>query len=266
LKRCPDKFEESVMVRLAWTVMMSACALALAMPVAARDSLSPREVVERAVEAHGGDVWLEPVTLRLSGTATFYEAKTGKVRATADDYRMWREMDAERTSAHGASGKVRIVAKAGERLIFQVGYDGETTWTERGIMPKDQADAYWATNFGFGIVRRALSEGFSLSFAPSRDIRGRSTQLVRITDPGEAETLFGFDAESGFITYLAFDTPRGFHERLYEDFVRLENGWVQARSVTLLYDGVKNNTVFWSETAVGEAMDPAIFTPPIVSD
>jgi len=57
-------------------------------------------------------------------------------------------------------------------------------------------------------------------------------------------------------------TPRGFHERLYSDFVRLENGWVQARSVTLLYDGVMSNTVFWEETSVGEAIDPVIFTPP----
>ena len=48
--------------------------------------------------------------------------------------------------------------------------------------------------------------------------------------------------------------------------MKLENGWVQARSVTLLYDGVKNNTVFWSETTVGEAIDPAIFTPPVEAD
>lgn len=253
------------MVRSAWVAVVSACALALAAPVGAQQNPSPRQVIERAVEAHGGDVWLEPGTLQLAGIATFYGAQTGRVRSSADDYRMWREMDAQRTSAHGASGKVRIIAKAGERLIFEVGYDGETTWTERGIMPKDQADAYWATNFGFGIVRRALDDGFSLSFAPSRDIRARPTQMVRITDPGGAETLFGFDAESGFITYLAFDTPRGFHERLYEDFVKLESGWVQARRVTLLYDGVKNNTVFWSKVTVGEAIDPAIFTPPAVS-
>lgn len=254
------------MVRSAWVTLTSACALAMATPLGAEEAQSPREVVERAVKAHGGDVWLEPRTLQLAGTATFYDAKTGRVRSSADDYRMWREMDAQRTSAHGASGKVRIIAKAGEKLIFEVGYDGETTWTERGIMPKAQADAYWATNFGFGIVRQALGDGFTLSFVPWRDIRGRRTQVVRITDPNGAETLFGFDAESGFITYLAFDTPRGFHERLYEDFVKLENGWVQARSVTLLYDGVKSNSVFWSETTVGEAIDPAIFTPPVEAD
>lgn len=228
----------------------------------AQGERTPREVVGRAVEAHGGEIWLEPGTLRLSGSAIFHDGQTGAVRARADDYRMWREMDRSRSSAHGASGKVRIIAKSADRLIFEVGHDGETTWTERGIMPKRQAEAYWATNFGFGIVRKALGEGFELAFAPPRDIRGRHTLLVRITDPNGAETLFGFDAESGFITFLAFDTPRGFHERFYADFVRLENGWTQARSVTLLYDGVMSNTVFWAETKVGEPLDPALFSPP----
>ena len=244
-----------------WKAVVAA-AVMLATPVEAQEEPTPRKVVERAIKAHGGDVWLTPRTLQLSGTATFYDTKTGEVRLTADDYRMWREMDADRTSAHGASGKVRIIAKAGERLVFEVGYDGETTWTERGVMPKAQADAYWATNFGFGVVRQSLKEGFSLSFAPPRNVRGRGTRIVRITDPKGADTLFGFDNESGFITYLAFDTPRGFHERLYDDFVKLENGWVQARSVTLLYDGMMNNTVFWSETKVGEAVEPWVFTPP----
>ncbi len=235
---------------------------AQAQPAKAQENPTPRQVVERAVEAHGGELWLKPGTLHLIGTATFFDPETGEVRSSADDYRMLREMDAERTSAHGASGKVRIIAKAGEKTLFEVGYDGETTWTQNGIIPKAQADAYWATNFGFGVVRQALKEGFTLSFAPPRNVRGRDTRLVRITDPGGAQTLFGFDAESGFITYLAFDTPRGFHERLYADFVKLENGWVQARSVTLLYDGVMNNTVFWKTTKVGEVIEPGVFTPP----
>jgi hypothetical protein len=238
--------------------------VALAVPASASPGkgMTARETVARALEAHGGELWANPGTLQLSGTAVFFDQNTGEVRSTSDDYRMWREMDVNRTSAHGAAGKVRIVAKDGERLIFEVGFDGETTWTERGIMPKAQADAYWATNFGFGIVRRALDEGFVLTFTPPRTVLGRQTQLVRITDPQGAETLFGFDEESGFITYLAFDTPRGFHERLYSDFVRLENGWVQARAITLLYDGIMSNTVFWEKTVVGEAIEPWVFAPP----
>ncbi|MHA7819795.1 MAG: hypothetical protein ACX930_09140 [Erythrobacter sp.] len=226
------------------------------------EQVSPREVVERGVAAHGGDLWLEPGTLILIGEATFYSADATAPRIHADDYRMWREMGADRQSAHGADGKVRITATSGERVIFEVGYDGETTWNERGIVPKEQADAFWASNFGFGIIRSALREGFTLESAPRRDVLGREVDLVRIIDPQGAATLFGFDMERGFIRYLAFDTPRGFHERLYDDFVKLENGWVQARRVTLLYDGVMANTVLWTETRVGEPIDAALFAPP----
>ncbi|GAB4481081.1 MAG: hypothetical protein OHK0018_12480 [Erythrobacter tepidarius] len=223
---------------------------------------TPRAIVERAVAAHGGAVWLDPVTLELAGTATFYDPATGAVRFVADDYRMWRTFEEGRTAAHEASGKVRIIAKAGEKVIFEVGYDGQTTWTERGIMPRAEADAYWASNFGFGIIRSALEDGFALHHAPPREIAGRQSDIVRIVDPKGAQTLFGFDRESGFVTYMAFTTPRGFHERFYSDFVRLANGWVQARRVTLLYDGIIANSVFWRETRVNGEVDPALFQSP----
>lgn len=250
------------MFRIITAAIMAVTGLMAGSLAAAPPSASPRAVIERAVAAHGGSLWLDPATIELAGSAVFYDPATGQVRSTADDYRMWRTFEDGRTAAHEASGKVRIVAKSGSTVLFEIGYDGATTWTERGIMPRAEADAYWASNFGFGIIRSALEEGFELHHAPARDIGGRTTKIVRIRDPNGQQTLFGFDAESGFITYMAFDAPRGWHERLYSDFVRLENGWVQARRVTLIYDGVIANSVFWSETRVSEAIDPGLFRPP----
>lgn len=247
------------MVRL----LLLAFAFVVSTPLSAQDNLSAREVVERGLDAHGGEIFLDPKTLQLSGTATFFDPATGKTRSTADDYRMWREFERGRKEAHGADGKVRIIAKQGERVLFEVGYDGATTWTQDGIMPKPQADAYWASNFGFGIIRSALDEGFTLGFAPDRNIGAHPIAVIRITDPGGQQTLFGFDRESGFIRYMAFDSARGFHERIYDDFMLLpDTGWVQARSVTLLYDGIVSNTVTWDKARIGAAIDPAVFTPP----
>ena len=226
---------------------------------------TPREIVEAAVEAHGGHSWLEPGTLVLSGHAEFFSPDSAEPRTRVDDYRMWREFDPDRKVAHGADGKVRIRAKVGERVLFEVGYDGETTWNERGIVPKAEADAFWASNFGFGIIRSALDEGFTLEAAPSRDVEGHNLDLVRIVDPQGQPTLFGFDRESRFIRYMAFRTPRGWHERLYDDFIRLpDSGWVQARTVTLLYDGVKSNTVYWRNAEIGIPIDPQIFAAPLL--
>ena len=224
---------------------------------------SPQEIIEAAVSAHGGTVWLEPGTLVLSGNAVFFSSYSAEPRLKVDDYKMWRELDADRKIAHGADGKVRIRAQAGERVVFEVGYDGETTWNERGIVPREEADAFWASNFGFGIIRSALKEGFSLQAVPAREINGHEIDLVRIVDPQGGATLFGIDRESHFIRYMAFRTPRGWHERLYDDFIRLpDTGWVQARTVTLLYDGVKSNTVYWKGVEVGVQLDPQIFTAP----
>jgi len=232
-------------------------------PVSAQRDMTAEDAVRLAIEAHGGDLFFDPGTLQLSGIAEFYDPATGEVRSRSDNYRMWREFERGRTVAHGADGKVRILALDGERTIFEVGYDGETTWTQDGIMPRDLADAYWASNFGFGIIRSALDEGFALSFAPPRDIAGRETQIIRISDPQGQETLFGIDAETDFLTYMAFRSLRGFHERIYGNFLHLpESGWVQARSVALLYDGVVANRVYWETVVVGAAIDPDVFTPP----
>jgi hypothetical protein len=251
------------MRRIITAAIIVLAGLAAGSLAAAPPEISPREVVERAVAVHGGALWLDPATLELAGSAIFYDSVTGAVRSTADDYRMWRTFEGGRTAAHEASGKVRIVAKSGNKVLFEIGYDGETTWTERGVMPRAEADAYWASNFGFGIIRSVLEQGFELHHAPAREIGGRNTNIVRIRDPEGQQTLFGFDAESGFITYMAFDAPLGWHERLYSDFIRLENGWVQARRVTLIYDGVIANSVFWSETCVNKTLDPALFRPPV---
>ncbi|MFV0644737.1 MAG: hypothetical protein ACK5NN_09610 [Sphingomonadaceae bacterium] len=226
-------------------------------------SQTAREIVEAGITAHGGKIWLYPDTLMLEGEADFYNPSTGSISAHADSYRMWRQMDNDRRVAHGAQGKVRITAKAGDRVIFEVGYDGEQTWTDKGIMPQEQADVYWANNFGFGIIRSALNDGFQLERAPSRDIDGHMVDLIRVIDPQGQQTLFGFDRESHLIRYMAFRSPRGFHERYYDDFMRLPlNGWVQARSVTLFYDGVKANRVFWQTVVVGKTITPALFTHP----
>lgn len=246
-------------------MLVVAAALTLASPVqaqTARPEPDAREILQSAVAAAGAEAWLNPSTLYLAGRAVFYAPDSAEPRSTADDYRMWRAMNPNRTTAHGADGKVRITAKSAGKLLFEIGYDGTTTWTEKGVMPKDQADAYWASNFGFGIIREALGEGFRLERAPDRDVNGHTIALIRVISPDGATTLFGIDKLDRMIRYMGFVTPRGFHERYYDDFIRLPSGWVQAREVTLFYNGVKANTVFWQEVEVGEPIDPSTFAVP----
>jgi len=242
--------------------LLAVLALAAAGPVAAEEPTA-RHILERAVEAAGGESWLNPRTLVLEGEATFYAPDSPVPKSRADDYRMWRAMNPDRTVSHGADGKVRITAKSGDRLLFEVGFDGIDTWTEHGLMPKAEADAYWASNFGFGIIRSALKPGFRLERAPDAEVGGHPVYMVRLIDPQGQATLFGIDRKSHYIRSMEFMTPRGWHMRTYEDFVKLADPpWLQAREVTLFYNGVKANAVRWTRVAVNGPVPDALFRWP----
>ena len=216
-----------------------------------------------AREAAGGETWASAETLLLSGHAVFYGEDGHQPYAKADDYHMWRAFDEGRSSAHEAEGKVRISAISNGRPMFLVGFDGSTTWTEKGVMPKAEADAYWASNFGFSIIRQANKPGFAAQRIPDDQVAGHQSWMVELTDPKGSKTLFGVDKKTKFIRMVGFITPKGWHYRIYDDFVWIKNpGWLQARHVTLYYNGRKANEVFWKETKVNVTVDPALFTPP----
>lgn len=246
---------------------IAGAALPLAPPARAADQPAQQPdgaaVLHLATEAHGGKDWADARSLVLSGHALFYAPDKPAPVSRADDYRMWRLFDPARQSAHEAEGKVRILAKTGGRLMFDVGFDGTTTWTEKGITPPEEAARFWASNFGFGIIRHAAQPGFSAVRVPDSVVDGHPVFMVRLTDPGGTQTLFGVDRTSHAIRYMGFATPRGWHERRYDDFEQLSGPrWLQARHVTLTYNGVKQNEVFWTATQVNVPVDPALFTPP----
>ncbi len=242
----------------------AALLMALAAPSAsAQQAIDGPTILSRATQAAGGEAWAKAKTLTLSGRAVFYAPVGAAPRSTADDYRMWRVYDPAREASHAAEGKVRIVATSKGKTLFTVGYDGATTWNERGIVPKAEADAYWANNFGFGIIRHAGDPGFKAERVPDDRIDGHPLYMVRLTDPSGGVTLFGIDQASYAIRSMGFATPKGWHLRTYDDFVTLKNPrWLQARHVTLYYDGVKANEVFWTDTKVNAAIDEALFAPP----
>jgi len=242
---------------------------ALALPAALLVAAAPVEtpdaqtIIDRAFEAAGGESWATARTLVLEGRAVFYGAEGATPRSTADSYRMWRVFDPGRQAAHGAEGKVRIDAKNGDRLLFQAGFDGVDTWNEKGPVPKVQADAFWASNFGFGIIRHARKPGFTLTRLPDDSVGAHPVYTVRLTDPAGTATLFGIDKASYAIRRMGFTSPRGWHERVYDDFEKIETPrWLQARHVTLYYNGVKANEVFWTKTRVNGAIDAALFAAP----
>jgi hypothetical protein len=93
---------------------LAACVLTTVAAVAHAQADEPDgpRILHLATEAHGGDDWAKVRTLMLAGRAEFWGLVGAQPRSRAERYQMWRVFDPDRTAAHGAEGKVRIVAES----------------------------------------------------------------------------------------------------------------------------------------------------------
>jgi hypothetical protein len=242
-------------------------AVSMASPaLCAEEDPDGRAILAKAIEAHGGEDWASARTLVLKGRAVFWGKSGAEPTSAPDSYVMYREFDTDRQAAHGAEGKLRIIVSNKGKLLWTVGYDGVTSWNDKGVIPKEQADAYWASNFGFGIIRHALKPGFVSERLPDGNVDGFATYMVRLTDP--SGSLFGIDRKSHAVRMVGFATPRGWHQRTYGNFFRPKSipKWLQAGVVTLYYNGVKQNEVHWQSVEINEPLDPETFIVPNSTD
>lgn len=225
------------------------------------EPLTAAEIVRRAHEAAGGMDWMRPRSLTLMGRGSFWPQGTEAGRIEVPDYRMWRVYPAVSTEAHAANGWVRIDAKLADgSTYFQAAYDGETSYNQNGPIPGAQASREWSENFGFGIIRFALEEGFTLDRLPDDSAEGRTMHIVGVNDPQGGKTLFGIAADDYAIVWLGFETPRGWHERRYSDFYRNPGvSFTQPGRVRLYYDGVKQNEIVWTAYSLNEDLPRSLF-------
>lgn len=223
-----------------------------------------RAILAKATEAAGGEQWANARTLVLKGRAVFWGGIGADPTSAPDSYVMYREFDPHRQAAHGAEGRLRIIVSDKGKQLWTVGYDGATTWTDKGITPKGEADTYWANNFGFGIIRHALKPGFKSERLADGNVDGFATYMVRLIDPTGSESLFAIDKKSHAVRMVGFATPRGWHARTYGNFFRPKSmpRWLQPGLVTLYYNGVKQNEIHWQSAEINGVIDPAVFAVP----
>lgn len=209
-------------------------------------------IIARAHEAAGGEAFVNPGALFLSGYNIIYSRDGGA--QTWDQYAMWRVFADEKSDAHAANGKVRIEAWTNDKLVMLLSYDGEATYNKSGRMEDQSANAMWSNNFGFGAIRNALDEGWRQARRSDRTIDGKPAYMVQLTDPAGGTTLFGIDRSSYQILYVGFDTPRGWHERRYSGyFSKPGTPWQQAGRVRLYYDGILANEAVWTDFELGKS-------------
>jgi len=236
--------------------------LLLAIPAFADTASEPtaKEIIASAYEAAGGDTWVRPQTLTMTGHAIFYD---GATPISHEAHSMWRVYDSAKRDAHSADGKVRIESIRDGVPVIDLAFDGTTTSTAAGPQPQSESDARWASNFGFGVIRHALDPGYTLTRLPTEPVDGQDAWFVRVTDPGGKPTIFGIRQSDHAITKVGFDTARGWHERTYSDFFsNPDDPWQQPGRVRLTYDGVKSNEVIWTAYRINDDLPTCLFVLP----
>lgn len=178
----------------------------------------------------------------------------------ADRWKMWRVFPSWNTTAHGPSGKVRVEGENNGKILFQVSFDGINTYNQNGIVSGAQANAEWSEAFGFGIIRFALDEGFGLTRLAGDEVEGHPAYNLAVRDPSGSDTLFWIDSDSFVIRKVGFDTPRGWHERIYSGFEYHENPrFQQPTRVRLYYNGALTNDVLWEHYAINAPIADEVF-------
>jgi len=245
-------------VKVLMAVLLAMAAISSAI---AGEELSPQEIVARAHERAGGASWLNAVSVHLKGSARFYRDGLADQATTADSYEMWRVYPRQTGPAHVANGKFRLDSRIGDRIMFQTSFDGERSYNQKGPLPEDeQRGASESGAFGFGAIRFALEDGYKLERLVDQTIDGHGCHIVRVIDPAGQVTLFGIDKSNFDIRSVLYDTPQGWHQRIYSDFMWSDApAFREAGRVRFYYDGVLTVDVDWREMAVNEDLLLSLF-------
>jgi hypothetical protein len=235
--------------------------LTLAGTTAQADEPSARQIVERVHAAAGGEAWLNAGTNVMRGDATLCRDGDPARCVHADRYVMYRVYPTElQQGAHAGSGKFRLDARTGDKVLFQVAFDGERSYDQNGPIPPERASRAEASGFGFSAIRFALEPGFTVERVTDDQVEGHPCHFVRVTDPTGTRTLFGIDQATFAVRSAGWQTPEGFHQRLYSDFYRVgETAFVQPGRVRHFYDGVKSVDIRWTSADIGKPIPDGVF-------
>lgn len=223
-------------------------------------SATPKEIITRAHKAAGGLEWARPQSVAKAGYAVYY--KDGQ-SLRHESHKTWRVF----ADSSDTESKVRIYSVKDGAPVINISYDGITTYTDKGAQPQTAADKGWSSNFGFGVIRRALDTGYRLERLPDDMIDGKTAFTVKVYDPAGGQTTFGIAQKDHKILKVGFETARGWHERIYSDFYsNMDDDWVQPGRERLYYNGEKANEVIWERYAINLDLPDCIFVLPQAPD
>ena len=226
--------------------------------VATDATLKPQTIIERAYAAAGGDLYRYPGSYHLHGI--YLDYKGGPQPVEYKPYDLYRVQPKDHPRGRVADGKIRVSAYKDGKPTMQIAFDGEKTYGIDGPTG-DGADApFWRTTMGFGMIRFALSLGYTLKRLADDMVDGKPAYNVRVTDPFGESAVFSVRLADARLVRVQFLTPRGLHDRIFDEFfTKPGSPWVQPGRVRSFINGEKEAEFTYSDFTIGAKLPDDLF-------
>jgi Domain of unknown function (DUF4440) len=238
-------------------VAQSSTAVAVTAP-ASDPALTPQTIIERAYAAAGGDLYRYPGTYHLHGV--YLDYKSGPVPVEYKPYDLYRVQPKDHPRGRVADGKIRISAYKDGKPTMQIAFDGAKTYGIDGPTGEGADAPFWRTTMGFGMIRFALSPGYTTKRVADDLVDGKPAYTIRVTDPAGESAVFSVRIADARLVRVQFATPRGLHDRIFSEFfTKPGSPWVQPGRIRSFINGEKEAEFTYSDFTIGKPLPDDLF-------
>jgi hypothetical protein len=240
--------------------LVFALAAVLSLSAAAPPATEPTaaEIINRALEDAGGQLYRNPGSYHFTGIYLDYRGRTEP--DVHQPYELWRVQPREHPRGRVADGKIRVSAFLNGKPSLQLAFDGVKTYDINGPTGEGGEAAFWRTTMGFGMIRFAFVPGYKLTRLADDKVDGKPVRMVRITDMGGESAVFSVRKADYRVVRVSFPTPRGLHERIFSEFfVKPDSTWVQPGRVRSFINGEKEAEFVWKDYEIGVPLKDELF-------
>jgi hypothetical protein len=231
--------------------------------VVAASGQQPRELVERAIKAHGG-------ADRLSRQRLMREQASGVVHAAGTTKDVTSETLIRHPSQFRNARTMRVSGKPWH--ITQV-LDGDRGWlNENGVTSqaeertlagwREQAHAHYLATL---TPLLAADKGYELAALDEVKINGRAAQGIKVSCKGHREVRLWFDRESGLLVRKDFQAREGgkeaVQEEVFSDFKEFD-GLKRPTRVVISFNGVTQAELTITDVRFLDRVDDKEFARP----
>jgi hypothetical protein len=218
------------------------------------------EILSRAADAAGGEIWQQVETLQFDGTISYY-TRSNSVPRTVARYQMWRDFHRSADSNLPSDGLVRVRVSTENEVIVDTSNASQSASVGVEDVAPDSDTSFWNNAFAIELIRVVLNnEQFQVARMPDGNIENIPVFNIRIISPSGQESVVSVDSDTFMIRGLGALQNGGWRQRIYGDFRNVsETGYMQPYSISLYANGSLAAHVDLHEVQINTPIDPQVF-------